>query len=364
MPQTPRAILLAIALLLVAAVPASAASRARPAVRLSASAPRSVARGHAAKVTIRLTNATRSSLRRLVVSVTPARGVRASWRSRTVRTLRARKHTTLTLTLTPGTTAASTTKSTISVRRAGRLLARTTAQLKIAAAAPTPGPVPTPTPVPAPQPANPLAGRYFYRTELIGAGMYYITYYFANDRFAYRGAPSGGLPDCPAATAQGDDDGCIPYTYDAASGTVTVDGKSGSLTAPHVLRLDDGPYAEAETPAAGTTFDLYAHSLNGSGVCGVSCTYVASEILFKPSGTFARSTAVSSSTPEGDFTSLPPDQHGTYAVQPGGKVLFTYADGHTLTETIGIMEADDDHPDPQYGILLDGSIYWGPASGV
>ena len=31
---------------------------------------------------------------------------------------------------------------------------------------------------------------------------------------------------------------------------------------------------------------------------------------------------------------------------------------------VGVMEADDDHPDPQYGILLDGSIYWGPASGV
>jgi hypothetical protein len=194
--------------------------------------------------------------------------------------------------------------------------------------------------------------------------MYYNTYYFANGQFAYRGRPSGGLPDCPAATAQGDDDGCIPYTYDPATGTVTVDGKSGSLTAPHVLRLSDGPYAEAETPAAGTTFDLYAHSLNGSGVCGVSCTYVASEILFKPDGAFARSTSVSSSTPEGDFTALPPDQHGTYAIQAGGKVLFTYAGGHTLTETIGIMNADDDHPDPQYGILLDGSIYWGPTSGV
>ena len=91
---------------------------------------------------------------------------------------------------------------------------------------------------------------------------------------------------------------------------------------------------------------------------------MASEILFKPSGAFARSTSVSSSTPEGDFTSLPPDQHGTYAIQSGGKILFTYADGHTLTETIGIMNADDDHPDPQYGILLDGSIYWGPTSGV
>lgn len=363
MPQTPRAILVAIALLLAAAVPASAATK-KPTVRLSASAPRPVARGHAAKVTIRLTNATRSSLRRLVVSVTPAKGVKASWRSRTVKALRPRKHTTLSLTLTPGAAAAPSTASTISVRRGGRLLTRTTARLRLITAAPAPGPTPTPTPAPAPAPANPLAGRYFYRTELIGAGMYYITYYFANGQFAYRGQPSGGLPNCPAATAQGDDDGCIPYTYDPATGTVTVDGKSGTLTAPHVLRLGDGPYAEAETPAAGTTFDLYAHSLNGSGICGVSCTYVASEILFKPSGAFARSTSVSSSTPEGDFTSLPPDQHGTYSVQSGGRILFTYADGHTLTETIGVMEADDDHPDPQYGILLDGSIYWGPASGV
>jgi hypothetical protein len=59
---------------------------------------------------------------------------------------------------------------------------------------------------------------------------------------------------------------CI--TYDPATGTVTIDGKSGSLVAPHVSKLSDGSYAEAETPAAGTTFDLYVPALDGSVYCG------------------------------------------------------------------------------------------------
>jgi hypothetical protein len=59
-----------------------------------------------------------------------------------------------------------------------------------------------------------LAWRYFLQTYLVGTTMYYRTYYFANDRFAYRGRPAGGLPDCPAGDAPDGSDGCVPYSYD------------------------------------------------------------------------------------------------------------------------------------------------------
>jgi len=221
----------------------------------------------------------------------------------------------------------------------------------------------TPPAAPTP-PANPLVGRYFLSTYLVGASMYYRTYYFANGSFAYRGRPAGGLPSCPAATAQGDDDGCIPYAYDPATGTVTIDGKSGTLAYPHELRLNGVGYLEAITPAAGTRLSTSVHNLQGSGVCGVSCSFASGAYSFSPTGTFGLVTAVSGSSPDAAFAALPPDRHGTYEVLDGGRLQLRYSDGHVITKTIGFLLDDADQPNPSYAITLDGSIYWGPASGV
>ncbi len=132
----------------------------------------------------------------------------------------------------------------------------------------------------------------------------------------------------------------------------------------HALELDGSTYAEAVTPAAGSAFDVYVHSLNGSGICGVSCSFASNELRFFADGQFVSSSAASSTTPQGSVTVLPADQHGTYAVADGGRITFTYASGRVVTETIGILVDGDTAPDPNYAMLLDGSIYWGPASGV
>lgn len=359
-----------------AAALAPANASAAPKVTLSVARAAPVAVGRSAKVTVTVAARGRGSVRGLRLSLAPAKGVSAKVTgarrgrlSRALPSIARRRPARVTITLTPSARAAARTRSTIAVRRAGRLLARRTVTLVVRRAAPSPSPAPAPAPAPTPAgPANPLVGRYFYRTYLVGAGMYYDTYYFANGTatggFAYHGRPAGGLPDCPAATAQGDGDGCIPYTYDPATGAVGADGKTGSLTAPHVLRLGAGVFGEAITPAAGMALDVYVHALSGSGTCGISCTFVARQVKFAPDGQFARSTEITGSTPESAFAALPPDQHGTYAVQAGGRIQFTYASGQVVVETIGLMLDDADQPNPAYGILLDGTIYWGPVSGV
>jgi hypothetical protein len=189
--------------------------------------------------------------------------------------------------------------------------------------------------------------------------MYYRTYYFANDRFAYRGRPAGGLPDCPAATAGESGDGCVPYSYDPATGAVTVDGKTGSWSTADGLKLDGVGYLEAITPAPGTRMDTEVHNLQGAGACGAGCVFSSSAYTFTADGQFALSTSVSGE----NFALLPPDQHGSYEIADHGRLLLHRADGSTATKTIGFI-LDDGQPNPRYWITLDGSIYWGPDSDV
>ncbi len=58
-------------------------------------------------------------------------------------------------------------------------------------------------------------------------------------------------------------------------------------------------------------------------------------------GQFALSAAVSSTTPDGGVTALPPDRRGTYAIQPGARLHLTFADGHVADRTIALVPNSD-----------------------
>ena len=79
---------------------------------------------------------------------------------------------------------------------------------------------------------------------------------------------------------------------------------------------------------------------------------------------FARAAGVAGFFSEGgSYGALPPEDHGTYAIEPSGRITFTYADGHIVVDTIAVM-LNNDAPDPNYGLLLGESAYFGPDSGV
>ncbi len=206
------------------------------------------------------------------------------------------------------------------------------------------------------------AGRYFWTTTLVVGTTTMDAYYFVDGRWAYRGVPEGGLPSCTAQTAVGDGDGCVPYTYDPASGALVVGGKSGKLEADGI-DLDGDAFGEAILAPAGTRYDTNAQYINGFGICPY-CSFVSVGLVLTPDGQFARSSAVSGTTYESSFAVLPPDQHGSYTVDARGRIRFTYADGHVVTETVATMLGRADTPDPTYGLLLDDSAYFGPSSDV
>ncbi len=345
--------------MLLIALPAADAAKG-PAVSVTAANPKPVARAHWTAVKVRIANRTGTPMSGLVLAVKPARGVAASVvgarkgaLQRAVPAIRAHRSVTIVVRLHPGRNAAVRSVSTVSVTRRGRLKARRGIPVTVRVSRPAPA-----------IPANPLVGRYFYTTYLVGATMYYRTYYFASDRFAYKGRPSGGLPACSTGATAGVSDGCIPYTYDTATGTVTVDGMTGSETRPHLLKLNGVGYAEAVPPAVGATFATTVHNLQGAGLCGTSCVFSTSTISFTAAGYFAYTSTVSGSTPDGGFSYLPAEQHGTYRVLSGGRLELTFASGQVQVRTIVLMLNRADQPDPAYAMLLDGAIYWGPGSGV
>jgi hypothetical protein len=360
------------------AVAAEARAAGTPArgIALSAPAGPTVSRGAWASVRVRVSNGTRRRATGLLLKVSAPKGVSVRVEGakdralkRALRPIAARGRRIVVVRLRAGATALATTRTGLTVSQDGHVRARGSVRLRVKEDPPALPPTPPPsTPVPTASPpaanppaANPLVGRYFWRTYLITLDLplFYETYYFANAGYAYRGEPRGGLPSCPGPTTVQQGDGCVPYTYDAASGTVTVDSKSGMLTAAHVLRLGKVGFSEALVPAPGTTFDTSVTASSGIGFCPAACTYVASNVRLLADGQFARSGGAVSTFTTGSVSTLPPDQRGSYAILDGGRIQFTYADGHALVQTIGVVYRDDAEPDPTDGLLLDGTYYSG-----
>jgi hypothetical protein len=211
-----------------------------------------------------------------------------------------------------------------------------------------------------------IVGRYFWNSELILSTTYLHGYYFVDEHWVYRGIPDGGLPVCTAQTATGEEDGCLPYTWDEATGALNIAGTAGEYkVASHGLKVGADSFSEAVPAAAGTKVDASGDYINGFGICPISCSFTTIELEMSSSGEFARAAGVAGFFGEGgSYGALPPEDHGTYTIDQRGRVTFNYADGHAVTETIAFMLDDANNPDPNYGILLGDRAFFGPHSGV
>jgi hypothetical protein len=211
-----------------------------------------------------------------------------------------------------------------------------------------------------------IVGRYFWRSELILSTTYLHGYYVVDEHWMYRGIPQGGLPSCTAQTAQGEDDGCLPYTWDESTGALNVAGTTGEFKPDtHTFKVGDNFYSEAVPIEMGAKFDATGSYINGFGLCPLSCSFTTIELSMSSNGEFARAAGIAGFFGEGgSYTALPPENHGTYSIGPRGRITFTYADGHVVTETIAAMTDKNENPDPNYGILLDERAFFGPHSDV
>jgi hypothetical protein len=211
-----------------------------------------------------------------------------------------------------------------------------------------------------------IVGRYFWTTYQVLTTTYMHAYYFVDEHWVYRGVPKEGLPACGSQTANGEEDGCLPYTWNESTGALSIGGTAGEYKiGSHGLEVGEESFSEAVPPEAGTKFDAAGSYINEFGICPSSCSFVTVDLEMSSSGEFARASGVSGFFGEGgSYGALPPEDHGTYSIDPRGRITFTYADGHVTTETIAVMLNEANAPDPNFGLLLGESVYFGPDSGV
>jgi hypothetical protein len=330
----------------------------KKAAPLAVDAPKSTSLpvGVPAKVTVKVANHGKAPIAGVVLFAAHSKDVKVTPAKAKVGTVKPRRSKAATFTVT--VTGAGKPKLEFVAKAPGAGKARDAVALKVGGA---------PTKEDAPKKAPDIVGRYFWNTYLVLSTSYMHAYYFVDEHWVYRGVPKEGLPACGSQTTFNDeDDGCIPYTWNESTGALTIGSVAGEYkVGSHGLKVGDESFSEAAPPEAGTKFDAEGSYINGFGLCPISCSFVTVELKMSSNGEFARAAGVAGFFGEGgSYGALPPEDHGTYSIDPRGRITFSYADGHIVTETIAVMLDNNDNPDPNYGLLLGESAYFGPHSDV
>ncbi len=336
-------------------------------------APATIKRNRSMTLKLALTDDGLKATSAITVTIASARGL--SLAKRTIRTTKLKPGQKRTLKLKVKLTRKAKTTTPLKITaRAGKLKSTTSLLLRIGKARKAPT-------TPATK-KSPIVGTYWWRNvNHVDYAWDNRALYFVDDKTVYSGFPAGGLPvSCATAPAQPQDevderDGCLPYTYDAKTGALTVGEKTGTFK-PGSLTLDGNSYSSLSLPAANARFGVNElQHTSFRGLCGLitGCTITEDYLTLTPDGQFvwSHSTTASVGDPiSGPYTvagSYPPDQHGTYTVLGGGKIHLAYADGSAKDETFAVLTNDKTGaPDPVgEGVMLgDENFYPGPDSGV
>ena len=330
--------------------------------------PRTVRRNHWMTLKVRLADTGTAAASALKLKVGTARGFSATPRTIKVKSLKAGKSITKRVKVRLTSKARKTTSVTFKASGAKKLSASSRLAITIGTAKKVTKKKPS-APTAPPTPKSPLAGTYWWYT-INHADFAWDNHgvFFIDDQWAYRGIPKGGPPTCTAVTAGTDakgeeTDGCINYTYDAATGVVTLGTAGGSFKDGHLQLTDEGDvhdYDKLVIPAAGARYDVDLVHRSFQGLCGPYsfCTTSLATLRLQSDGQFVLGSSTTSTldTPI-SFTgagSYPPDQHGTYDVQAGGRIHLAFADGTVKDETFALQTDKAGNPDPvTEGVMLD-----------
>ncbi|MDO8184747.1 hypothetical protein Q5424_07945 [Conexibacter sp. JD483] len=339
----------------VAVVPATAT--AKSAVRVSAQPLAARLTTRAAKTAIVVSNPGRARLTGLTLAVVAPKGVKVTLAgakrgktSRALPALKGRGSARVTVALSRTARGPARGRLTVKVTRGGKTLG--SARLAFGSGRRSAGRT-----GPAQPPADPndLSGRYFWGTQYTISGILMHTLYFTSKQFVWVDDVEGTWPSCAAASEQ-----CKPYTYDAASNTLTIDGRPAALKPDHSIDYDDDNYGEFGYPAPGTRWTTYVTYANSSGLCPLYCSYYTENLEFRPDGTFIRDAVASGSGPISDYAIVPADSKGTYEVRADRTLRLAFADGRERIETVALYLTDDGRALRPVGdgLLLDGDGYF------
>jgi hypothetical protein len=334
--------------------------------------PSTIRRNRTMSLKVKVTNTGTAAATGVTLKVGAARGLSATPKTIKVKSLKAGRSTTRRVKVMLTRKARTTTTLSLKASGAKQLAAASSVALRIGKAKKQKGSKKTPATPTVPTKKNPLIGTYWwYVISHVDWAWDNHGVYFLDDKWAYRGIPKGGLPtSCAAQTAGVDEkgeqtDGCIPYTYDEATGTVTLGTAAGTFKDGKLQITDEGDlqdYDRLIVPEPGARYAAELVHRGFNGMCGLilGCTTWENWLTLAADGQFiySKSTTTTMGDPGiGPFTaagSYPADEHGTYEVLAGGKIRLSFADGTVKEQTFAVQANDAGAPDPTgEGVFLD-----------
>lgn len=216
---------------------------------------------------------------------------------------------------------------------------------------------------------SPLSEKIFYGYEMHPSeSATLIGYAFVDGEWAYHGIPQGGLPHCAEVTGNAEKEGCVKYAYDPKTGTIQIGSlPGGKILGDGSLEIDGEKYSPTYVPPAGSRYDVRQEYISYYGLCGLitGCSTTHQRVQLSGNGEFILAkeslTTAGGSGPGETFVaagSYPPDQHGTYAVEPMGRIKLSFADGSVQTKTFAILLNKEGKPDPvNEGFLFDSTYF-------
>jgi hypothetical protein len=222
---------------------------------------------------------------------------------------------------------------------------------------------------------SPIVGTFWWRTVThVDYAWDNRALYFVDGGSVYSGFPKGGLPAaCTTPPAEPDlevdaREGCVPYTFDAKTGAVTIGDKAGTFKNGELI-IDGVGYTPLFVPPAGKRYTIneFKHA-SFQGFCGLitGCSTTQKWLTLAPDGQFvltSQSLTTIGDPGSGPYTaagSYPPDQHGTYEVQANGRIVLSFADGSVRTETFA-EDTKDGQPSPTgEGVFLGEDNFYPP----
>jgi hypothetical protein len=340
------------------------ATKKAPALAVTVSGvPSTIKRNRSMSLKLELANTGTAAATGVRLRAGTARGLSVRPAAFTVKTLKAGKAVTRRVKVRLTAKAKTTTTLSLKATGAKRLRATGRVALRIGKAKKPKPTTTTPTAGPAPAaPTSPLAGTYWWYTiNHVDSAWDNHGVYFLDDQWAFHGIPKGGLPTaCSAQVA-----GCEPYTYNPATGAVTLGTAAGTFKDGRLSLADEGDvrdFTRLVIPDAGARYEVNLVHRGFQGMCGLylGCTTWEHWLQLLPDGQFIYSKSTTTTMGDGGlgpFTyvgSYPPDEHGTYAVQPNGRIHLAYADGTAKDFTFAVQLGPAGQPDPGgEGVFLD-----------
>ncbi|MDP9821598.1 hypothetical protein J2S59_001407 [Nocardioides massiliensis] len=201
---------------------------------------------------------------------------------------------------------------------------------------------------PAPRRLPSLVGRYFWGHGPASADTGWDTRaaYFVNNRFVYLGFPQGGQrPACRQATKL-----CKRYAYNARTGRLKIAKAKPVAITSEGFGFRNGRYYPTTLAKKGQRFSVNLKRHDFHGNCLVFCNTRTEWLQFNKNGRFVLSSMSIGSWgvpgSGGQWSTIPPDEKGTYQVIARGRVQLNFASGKKQRHTLAIDHDIRNKPSP------------------